>query len=147
MSHGVLSSIDSLFSHSLLNWDSVFIFVICEPFFIFEFVTLFFILIIISLSNEPCGNCDKPSSSKGTKIICSNCCKTYHQKCCLISTRNFMQLSAHKLEWYCNTCNADTFPFTNLQNEELFELFSEISHADQPLPNRKTKCGQCSKKV
>jgi len=45
--------------------------------------------------------------------------------------------------WMCISCQSDTFPFTNLTNEEIFDVFND----KVPLLSKKAKCGGCSRKI
>ena len=54
---------------------------------------------------------------------------------------------ARDFEWLCNMCNNDIFPCASLETSEFIDFFSEKVQNNQPVPNKKSKCGICIKKV
>ena len=96
-------------------------------------------------SNVLCGACDKQVSQKGLPIKCFNCNVLFHQRCCLISTFCYKKLIEKNIDWFCEDCNSITFPFSNVTNLELADLFKD--NDDQIQPSRKSKCNFCLKKV
>ena len=92
-----------------------------------------------------CGTCNKKVSQTGIPIKCSNCNLLYHQKCCLISNFSFKKLLEKDLDWFCELCNDDTFPFSNV-SQDFTDLFKD-SDPDQIKPTKKSKCNYCLKKV
>ena len=92
-----------------------------------------------------CGSCDKQVSQKGVPIKCFNCNLLFHQRCCIISTYCYKKLIDNNIEWFCEDCNSITFPFSNVTNLELADLFKD--NDDQIQPSRKSKCNFCLKKV
>ena len=96
-------------------------------------------------SNVLCGACDKQVSQKGLPIKFFNCNVLFHQKCCIISTYCYKKLIDNNIEWFCENCNSITFPFSNVTNLELADLFKD--NDDQIQPSRKSKCNFCLKKV
>ena len=91
--------------------------------------------------NEPCGKCQKPTSSKGITPKCTICKVLYHVKCLPISPYNFRKLK----EWKCASCDPNSLPIPNSQNDELSNILY-TSHENQPKPNKSSRCGACSKR-
>ena len=82
-----------------------------------------------------CGLC-----VKSTQIKCFYCILIYHVKCSKISTKQYTELITSGTEWFCDECNQIDFPFANLKNDDIVELYNTCN--DQALkPNKTTMCG------
>ena len=99
-----------------------------------------------SQTPKPCFKCTRyVHSNSNTQIKCDLCNQFFHVKCCSIkSLKQFRDLKEKNIDWFCQACDEEIFPFSTLMDSEFKTLFSLF---DPPiLPNKKTKCGYCSKK-
>ena len=73
--------------------------------------------------NELCKHCNNQTRSYGTQIRCGNCQSRFHVQCCPISSEEYNDLSEIGIQWFCNECNDDIFPFCSLSNEDIIDIF------------------------
>ena len=96
-----------------------------------------------------CGTCNRPTPSTLSPLTCWKCNKTFHKmtRCSNLDPGTFQNIFARNFGWLCCDCSSDAFPFSNLDTNEIIDLFSVDIQIDQPKPNKKTKCNLCTKKV
>ena len=90
------------------------------------------------------GSCNKFISAKNRRITCDICNKFYHVKCS-IKTKDYACLIENNIGWICTHCREEIFPFINITNDEMFDIFND--DANIPSLPKKAKCGSCSRKI
>ena len=86
--------------------------------------------------NQICRLCNEQTRSYGTQIQCANCQSRFHVQCCPISSREFNQLSERGIDWFCNGCNENIFPFGCLNDNDVIDLF-DIFKDQTKMPQKK----------
>jgi hypothetical protein len=96
-----------------------------------------------------CGTCTQAVANNVQNLQCSICKQYFHKKiaCSFIKQNELRSVLSKISEWICHQCMLDTFPFCNLEKNELLELFIPEIQYQAPKPTKKSKCGSCSKKV
>ena len=77
---------------------------------------------------ELCKLCDQRLSPIGTKIRCSLCKSRFHVKCSPITSSQFNKYLDLGIDWYCNECTNSIFPFANLENDAILDLYDAITY-------------------
>ena len=75
-----------------------------------------------------CKHCSK--IIKGKSICCDICDRWYHATCAGI-TKQFDTLSKTGQDWYCRACKKDTFPFHELDNHKVHNMFNSTQTQNQ----------------
>ena len=88
-----------------------------------------------------CGKCLKSVASCYQDICCDICNQFFHRKC-FISYSDFLRSPG----WTCSACINSTFPFSDVEDNDFFGLFSENQCNDLILADNK-KCGTCCKRI
>ena len=75
--------------------------------------------------NCPCGICHKNIPDHHKSVFCNNCNLWVHIKCNNISNSEYEELQneADDVPWFCLKCTLIMFPFGQLDNDELSNLY------------------------
>ena len=75
--------------------------------------------------NCPCGICNKNIPDHHKSVFCNNCNLWVHIKCNNISNSEYEELQneADDVPWFCLKCTKIMFPFGQLDNDELSNLY------------------------
>ena len=73
---------------------------------------------------EKCFLCKKKCRANQNGIYCDVCCNWFHFQCTNLVMSQFLTLGASDLDYYCSDCSNVIFPFQNLKNEDLENVFS-----------------------
>ena len=73
-----------------------------------------------------CSTCQKNIPENSKAVFCNNCEFWVHIKCNNISVSEYKKLQneGHDVPWFCLRCTMVMFPFSQLENEELSNLFN-----------------------
>ena len=81
---------------------------------------------IVHVYKYPCTKCLKPCKSNQSSVLCDICNLWTHQKCSLLSNKDFEMITDNsQLPYFCQQCCLEVFPFQKLNNTELIRLISE----------------------
>ena len=72
-----------------------------------------------------CPLCPKSVSTIRNPLICSNCNLAFHKKCCPLNQYELSKLTNSNLDWNCEVCMNELFPFTSIENDEFNALFTD----------------------
>ena len=98
------------------------------------------------MSDNQCGLCPKPISTRRTQIRCYHCNKGFHVKCAKINTAQYLDLKNRNADWLCEECHCSAFPLACLGTNEILDFFKDKTTNASPLP-KKTKCDSCNKNI
>ena len=101
------------------------------------------------MQNNLCGTCDRPTSTNGPQLKCSNCHNVFHKSvnCSFLDNKTRTDITNRNVDWLCSSCVPDIFPFSNIDTNELIEIFSVFFQDNIPKPGKKTKCNYCIRRV
>ena len=63
-------------------------------------------------------------------FFCDSCNHWVHFKCSGLNKKELNHLSLNNVEWYCKSCYRNIFPYTDVDNDEILALVSEIQNSD-----------------
>ena len=93
---------------------------------------------------KACFNCPRFIHTN-PQIKCDLCNHFFHVKCCSIkSLDHFKKLKASGINWYCQACNYEIFPFTTLPDTEFQTLLCPLFDTLK-IPNKKTNVDTATK--
>ena len=80
---------------------------------------------MVTSPNNPCGICHKNIAARHKSVFCNNCNFWVHVKCNNISNSEYVELQneADDVPWFCLQCTKIMFPFGQLDNDELLNLY------------------------
>ena len=80
---------------------------------------------MVETHENPCGICHKAISDHHKSVFCNHCNFWIHIKCNNISNTEYrdLQKEADDIPWFCLKCTEVMFPFGQLENEELSNLY------------------------
>ena len=80
---------------------------------------------MVRTPNCPCGFCHKNIPDHCKAIFCNNCNLWVHIKCNNISNSEYLEFQneADDVLWFCLQCTKIMFPFGQLDNDELLNLY------------------------
>ena len=101
---------------------------------------------------NPCGSCERNvfnSPTSSTHLQCSICYSFFHKqkKCSSLKPHEVNQIPSNNSLWTCTKCMNAIFPFSSVEQVDFLSLFSATIQTDCPVPNKKSKCGQCSNRI
>ena len=101
---------------------------------------------------NPCGSCERNvfnPSTLSTHLQCSICHSFFHKqkKCSFLKPHEVSLILSNNTLWTCNNCMAAIFPFSSVEQVDFLSLFSPTIQIGCPVPNKKSKCGQCSNRI
>ena len=78
-----------------------------------------------TVPENPCGICHKNVHAHCKSVFCNNCSLRVHLRCNNISILKYNkhQDEADDMPWFCLNCTKTMFPFGQLDNEELLNLY------------------------
>ena len=76
---------------------------------------------------DKCSHCKKIVSSKQNGICCDLCNKWLHLKCSSLDKSTFSKLHPSDI-WWCKQCIQECFPFSNINNIQLYKLFNDSTY-------------------
>ena len=81
------------------------------------------------MQNNLCGTCDRPTSTNGPQLKCSNCHNVFHKmvNCSSLDSKTRTDITNRNVDWLCSSCVPDIFPFSNIDTNELIEIFQFFS--------------------
>ena len=71
-----------------------------------------------------CGICSRPVNRNDKAIHCDSCFHWIHYKCNGLSLNDFCLLKSSNEVWYCKHCIASIFPFSSVDDSELYNLMN-----------------------
>ena len=74
--------------------------------------------------NKFCKKCNK-NISRIKNISCNICKNKFDQKCSGLAKPIFQDITDRNEKWYCRECYCDIFPFHQLENKKLENLFEK----------------------
>lgn len=71
-----------------------------------------------------CGTCKKSVNSNHKAILCDICNNWVHIHCNNLTHKDYLyyQTAGTEIPWFCKNCVAETFPYSDLENCEIFAL-------------------------
>ena len=72
--------------------------------------------------SSTCHFCDKICLTDA--VLCDLCTTWLHSKCLKFSKKQLRILSSDNTPFYCSKCSSAIFPFSNITNTELLDLFN-----------------------
>ena len=80
---------------------------------------------MVTSPNYPCGICHKNIAARQKSVFCNNCNFWVHVKCNNISNSEYVELQneADDVPWFCLQCTKIMFPFGQLDDDELLNLY------------------------
>ena len=72
----------------------------------------------------PCGICSRPGSRNDKAIHCGISLHWIHYKCTGLSLNDYCLLQSSNEVWYCKHCIASIFPFSSVDDSELYSLMN-----------------------
>ena len=86
------------------------------------------------IDNTICKQCSKSVLNNKNSICCDVCDVWFHLKCTNLTLHQFKSICAtQNYVWYCKLCMFDIFPFSNMDNSNLFKFLHQ-----QEINNLKT---------
>ena len=91
------------------------------------------------MQNNLCGTCDRATSTNGPQLKCSNCHNVFHKSvnCSFLDNKTRTDITNRNVDWLCSSCVPDIFPFSNIDTNELIEIFSVFFQDNIPKPGKK----------
>ena len=72
----------------------------------------------------PCGICSRPVNRNDKAVRCGICLHWIHYKCNGLSLNDYCLLQSSNEVWYCKHCIATVFPFSSVEDSELYSLLN-----------------------
>ena len=98
------------------------------------------------MSDNQCGLCPNPVSTRVTQIRCNHCKKCFHVKCAKVNTAQYIDLKNRGVDWLCDQCHQTVFPLASIENNEFLDFFNSRT-SNSVLPSKKTKCDSCPRNI